>query len=321
MDHATNGRPGDDVLPTLDVLVEAADAGLHPWVHEHVSESMRRSALAEELTFWLETAAQDPAYAASFAEVAPYSGEPPSAYLDRWLPIRSGARVLVGPRYLGRDPDLPFVGVSGSDRPLTPADAEPLTCLARERFAPFAPGFVLLTTADPIGAWPGTRPEQRQLVGLLADLRARPAPSELRAVPRADTSFYDRYRQLFDDDVARDPAHARHTRAESREDLEELAGQGLVFDVEVDGAWAGLLAAEPDVRRGVRGATVVELVLDPAFRGRGYGKHLSTLLARAVPLPDDQCLMGTIHADNVTSYRSALAAGRVDVGGEIVVPL
>ncbi len=180
---------------------------------------------------------------------------------------------------------------------------------------------MLLSTADPIGAWPGTRPEQRQLVGLLGDLRARPAPTGLRAVPRADTAFYDRYRQIFDDDVARDPVHARHTRAESLEDLEKLAGQGLVFDVEVDGTWAGILAAEPDVRRGVRGATVVELILDPAFRGRGYGKHLSALLARAVPLPDDQCLMGTIHADNVTSYRSALAAGRVDVGGEIIVPL
>jgi GNAT superfamily N-acetyltransferase len=227
----------------------------------------------------------------------------------------------VGPRYLGRDPDLPFVGVSASDRPLTASDAEPLTSLAGESFSAFAPGFVLLSTADPIGAWPGTRPEQRQLVGLLADLRARPAPTGLRAVPRADTGFYDHYRQIFDDDVARDPVHARHTRAESLEDLEKLAGQGLVFDVEVDGTWAGILAAEPDVRRGVRGATVVELILDPAFRGRGYGKHLSALLARAVPLPDDQCLMGTIHADNVTSYRSALAAGRVDVGGEIIVPL
>jgi L-amino acid N-acyltransferase YncA len=71
----------------------------------------------------------------------------------------------------------------------------------------------------------------------------------------------------------------------------------------------------------VRGATVIELILDHRFRGRGYGKHLSTLLARGVPLPDDQCLMGTIHADNRTSYRSARAAGRVDVGGEIVVPL
>jgi GNAT superfamily N-acetyltransferase len=319
MEHATDGMRDD--LPTLDVLVEAADAGLHPWVRAHVSQGVRRSALAEELGFWLGTAAQDLAYAASFAAAAPYSGEPPAAYLDRWLPLGNGGHVLAGPRYLGLDPDLPFMGVSGCDRPLTPADAGPLTALARAHFAAFAPGFVLLSTADPVGAWPGTRPEQRQLVGLLGDLRLRSGPPELRAAPRADTAFYDRYRQIFDDDVARDPAHARHTRAETRDDLQELAAQGLVFDVEVDGTWAGIVAAEPDARRGVRGATVVELILDPSFRGRGYGKHLSTLLAAAVPLPDDQCLMGTIHADNVTSYRSALAAGRVDVGGEIVLPL
>ncbi len=308
-------------LPPLAVLVDAADAGLHPWVREHVGARTRREALAEELRFFLDTAAQDPEYAATFAEQAPQSGEPPTSYLDRWLPLSTGGHVLVGPRYLGRDPDLPFLGVSGSDRALTEADADPLRAVAREHFAPFAQKFVLLSTADPIGAWPGTHPEQRQLVGLLGDLRRRSVPPELRAVARPDTAFYDRYRQIFDDDVARDPAHARHTRAETREDLQDLAEQGLVLDVEVDGAWAGIVAAEPDVRRGVRGATVIELILDHGFRGRGYGKHLSSLLAVAVPLPDDQCLMGTIHADNTTSYRSALAAGRVDVGGEIVVPL
>jgi GNAT superfamily N-acetyltransferase len=88
-----------------------------------------------------------------------------------------------------------------------------------------------------------------------------------------------------------------------------------------DGAWAGILAAEPDCRRGVRGATVVELLLAPDYRGRGLGKHLSTLLAKALPLADDECLLGTIHADNTPAYRAALAAGRADVGGEVLVAL
>jgi hypothetical protein len=308
-------------LPAIEVLVDAADAALHPWVHEHVTEPERRSALAEELGFWLDTAARDPAYAASFAQVAPQSGEPPASYLDRWLSLDTGGHVLAGPRYLGRDPDLPFMGVSASDRPLVAADAEPLRGLARREFAAFHPRFVLLQTADPIGAWAGTRPEQRQLVGRLGDLRGRTTPPELAAVRRSDTAVYDRYRQIFELDVEHDPVHARHTRAETREDLQALADQGLLFDVEVDGAWAGIVAAEPDARRGVRGATVIELILAHRFRRRGYGRHLSTLLARGVPLPDDQFLVGTIHADNTAAYRSALAAGRVDVGGEIVVPL
>jgi hypothetical protein len=34
-------------------------------------------------------------------------------------------------------------------------------------------------------------------------------------------------------------------------------------------------------------------------------------------MDDGECLMGTIHADNVRAYRAALSAGRVDVGGEV----
>ncbi len=310
-----------DGLPNIDVLVDGADAGLHPWVREHVPEPERREALAEELDFWLNTAGRDLAYATSFAEVAPMSGEAPASYLDRWLALDAQTHVLVGPRYLGRDPDLPFMGVSGAQRRLVAADAEPLKALARREFAPFAPKFVLVHTADEIGAWPGTRAEHRQLVGRLGDLRARPTPPGLAAVPRNDTAIYDRYLEIFQADVQRDPVHARHTRAETREDLQELADQGLLFDVEVDGTWAGVVAAEPDARRGVRGATVIELILDHPFRGRGYGAHLSTLLARGLTLPDDQFLIGTIRADNTRAYRSALAVGRVDVGGEILVPL
>ena len=269
------------------------------------------------------TAAQDLAYAVAFAEVAPPIGQPVVAYLDRWVAIGAAAHALVGPRYLGRDPNLPFVMVSASDRPLTPADRTDLQAAAREHLGAFAPGFVMLTTSDPIGTWPdtpagaapGRRPAGRP------PSPGGPAELELSTVPRRDTDFYDDYQALFDRDVASDPAHARRTRVEDRGDLQELADRGFLFDVRVHDGWAGVLGAEPDARHGVRGATVVELVLDHPFRSRGYGQHLSTLLARALPLPDDECLLGTIHADNVRSYRSALAAGRVDVGGEIVIPL
>ena len=308
-------------LPSIDVLVEAADAGLHPWVRDHIPAADRRAALAEELSFWLNTAAQDMDYATGFATMAPQSGQPAAAYLDRWAALGTDAHVLIGPRYLGRDPNLPFVAVNGSDRPLTPADQDRLKSVARATFAAFKPGFVLVTTADPIGAWPGTSPEMRQVVGRLADLRRLETQAELSTRPRTDTDIYDRYLEIHARHVQRDPAHARHARCESREDLQELAEAGMLFDVQVDGVWAGIIAGERDARRGVRGATVIELMLDHGFRGRGYGRHLSTILAKALPLPDDEFLMGTIHADNIAAYRSALSAGRVDVGGEIVIPL
>ncbi|MET1006661.1 MAG: hypothetical protein ABWX96_14015, partial [Propionibacteriaceae bacterium] len=242
------------------------------------------------------------------------------AYLNRWIQLSDDLHVLAGPRYLGRDPDLPFVGIYASDRPFRPGDRESLTTVA-PHFSAFRPGFVLLSTADPVGAWPGTYPEMRQVVGLLGDLRRRSLPSGLAAVARTDTDFYDTYLSIHERHVARQPEHARHTRVEEEGDLQALADQGLLWDVVVDGRWAGILAAERDARRGVRGATVIELLLDDPYRGRGFGQHLSTLLAKSLPLPDDECLMGTIHHANVASYRSALRAGRVDVGGEIVIPL
>lgn len=306
-------------LPELELLVEAADLGLHPWVHQHVPSAVRREALAEELGFWLNTAAQDLAYAAEYQRNAPHSGAPAAAYLDRWLALRGGAHVLAGPRYLGMDPDLPFVGVSASDRLLTSADSDDLAAAAGPPFAVFGPGFVLVTTADPLGAWPGTRPERRQVVGLLGELRRRATPAALSVSPRGDTDFYDRYQAIHAADVAADHRRARWTRTETRSDLQALAEQGFLFDVHVDGTWAGIVAGEPEVQRGVRGAVVIELILEHAHRGRGFGRHLSTLLAKALPLPDEQALIGTIHADNSPAYRAALSAGRVDVGGEIVV--
>ena len=163
----------------------------------------------------------------------------------------------------------------------------------------------------------------RQVAGMMSELRTRDTPTPLGVAtrPRTNTDFYDRYRAVHEAQVEADPRHARHTRCEEEEDLKELAASGLLHDVLVDGAWAGIVAAEPDSRRGVKGATVVELFLAPEYRGRGLGKYLSPILAKALPFADDECLMGTIHADNIPAYRAALAAGRVDVGGEIRVTL
>jgi hypothetical protein len=315
-----SGRPGPH-LPELEVLVDAAEAGMHPWLAARVPREARRLALAEELRFSLTTAAQDLGYAERYAASAPDVGQPAAAFLDRWLPLATGSHVLVGPRWLGLDPDLPFVGVSASDRVLRAADTDALKQVARRHFSGFAPGFVLLRTADPVGTWPGTLPEMRHLVGVLGELRRRPLPPGLTALARRDVEHYDRYVAIHEAHVARDPRHARRSRVESEEDLRALATRGLLFDVLVEGRWAGVLAGEPEARWGARGATVVELLLDHPFRGRGLGAHLSALLAGALPLPAEQFLFGTIHADNLPAYRAALASGRVDVGGEVVIPL
>lgn len=218
-------------LPELSVLVRAADAALHPWVHEHVATEVRLAALAEELGFWLNTAAQDMDYARTYLSHAPESGQPAEAFLDRWLQVSADCHVLAGPRFLGRDPNKPFAGITASDRPLSAADRDDIAAVVGEAFVGFSPDFVMVMTAEPAGAWPQTRQELRQVVGLLGDLRTQDIPEELSSRPRRDTDFYDRYAQIHAEHIEQDPTHAGHTRAEERQDLQQLADDGRLFDV------------------------------------------------------------------------------------------
>ena len=161
----------------------------------------------------------------------------------------------------------------------------------------------------------------RTVAGRLGDLRRKEVPAGLSARAPTTLHFYDRYAQVHRDHVAAQPEHALHAHVEEREDLQELLEAGTLFDVLLHDRWVGVVAAELGVQHGLRGAIVNELLLDPSVRGRGYGKHLSTLLAQQLPAPDDEFLLGTIHLDNTAAYRSAITAGRRDVGGEIILAL
>lgn len=307
--------------PDVHVLARVADRGSHPAVRRWRPADDRLAALRDELRWWVEVAAQDLGWARDFQAHAPQSGAPPERYLERWTEVTPDLAVLWGPRYRARDPDTPFVGLTASSRPVARADLPALVAAAREGFAEFAPGHLTLWNADPAGTWAGTRADSRLLAAPLGELRTRPVPGSLTVHPAEDLGFYARYVDIQEQQFRADPVHRLHTRVETEETLDELRTAGTLFEVRLDGRWAGVLAGEPGVSHGLRGAVVVELLLDPAVRGRGHGAHLSVLLARALPLPDDQLLFGTVHADNRPAYRAAVRAGRVDVGGEVLVPI
>jgi hypothetical protein len=308
----------------LQVLVAAADAGLHPRIHSWVPEAdARLEALREELEWWVEVAGADPGYAHDYRRLQPQSGAPAERYLDRWLQAGDDLWVQAGPRYRSRDPRTPFVGVVGANRPFVQGDLPNLRALAEREFPEFEPLYVLIWTADPARHWPGTGVDARLLAGRLGDLRAREIPAALtaRRLRTVSAGDYERYTRMHAAHARRNPAHLRHTRANRHNDLSAHARNGSLIAVDVHGGWAGMVAARLDVASGMHGVTVSELILDPAFAGQGYDRHLSALLARNVPQPDERFLFGTIHADNLPAYRAARAAGREDVGGEVILPL
>jgi hypothetical protein len=308
-------------VPTLDDAVLAADRALHPRVYTWVPRPARLEALREELAWSVTTAVDDLEFARAFAAAQPQSGQPVHAYLNRWIDVTTDLTVLAGPRYRARDPERPFVAIDAATRPIGPADLPGLRAAVHDGFAAFAPRYLTVWAPDAAGSWPATGSDMRNLAGRMGELRRNAVPAELTARRAPGLDFYSRYSRIHHDQVARDPQHAVHTRLETRADLAALREAGTLFEVRRHEQWAGVIAAEPATQHGLRGFTVIELLLDPAVRGHGYGRHLSTLLARHLEAPDDAFLLGTIHVDNHRAYRSALAAGRTDVGGEVVVDL
>lgn len=301
-------------FPGIAGLAETADGGLHPAVHAWVPRPDRLGALREQLRWEVDVAGRDLEWARDFAVHQPASGAPAEMFLNRRLPAADDLTVLAGPRYEGRHPDRPFV----EGPPPTDCSPPPMSwhCAAW-------PGRTSPCSArSTSGCGPPTRPAPGP-----APVRrcgwSRPPASSAGATPRTRSPSGPPRTCPGTTGTSRSTTSTspptRHTRTGpgSRQPTTSTscARAGTLFEVLLDGNWAGVLAAEPAVAHGLRGATVVELLLTHEVRGRGLGKDLSVLLARNLPLPDDHVLHGTIHIDNHTARRSALAAGRIDVGG------
>ena len=244
---------------------------------------------------------------------------PIEVMLNRWLAVAADLEVMLSMRYEGGDPSLPFVDASVLSRAVTPADLPSLASAARTCFGDLDPAYLRIWSAEPADRFPGVGPDKRFLAAPLPELRSAPVPEELRLSPATDLAHYPDAVAAYAAVDARHPDHRRQAALQDRDDLAATLEQGLLFDVLADGRWVGYVAAGRRGKLGLPGFTVHELILAESARGAGLGRHLSTLLARA--LPGNDVLIGTIHLSNVAAQRAAHAAGRHDVGGWFDLPL
>jgi GNAT superfamily N-acetyltransferase len=254
-----------------------------------------------------------------------FAGLDAPAYLDRWCPVSADLNAWLSLRFEGRVRSLPFVELSGSSRPWTPADLPALGQVAREVYVAFAPRYLRLLSGQAAGSVRGLAHDRRFLAAPLRDLAAVRTliPAELTLRLTDDDRHLAQAEAAYAALNAQHPAHTGQAGILSAEDLAECVRARLMYDVLVGETWAGYAGVLPDEKLGLEVYTVQELLLTPGARGRGYGPHLTTLLARALLADAEQgrVLFGTIHADNAGAYPAALRAGRLDVGGWAQLPL
>jgi GNAT superfamily N-acetyltransferase len=311
------------VLPSTRELAGYTLQAQHPVTRTWVDDQCRHDLLTEQHEIDVQLAHDLDIASARARRFAPDS--PPSALLNHWVDIGDGLHAMMSIRYEGEDPDRAFVDATPLSRPLKGQDVPSLARAAGQLYRPLGPRYLRLWSAQPHGMIPHSDPDKRFVAGPLASLRAGNAlvrPSELTLAPARSLANYPRAQRAYA--AVRDsyPDHIRQAALQSIEDLRETQAAGRLFDITVSDTWAGYVAAttDSDETLGLPAYVVQELVLVPEFRGRGYGPHLTTLLACALP-DRGKVLLGTIHAANHGALHAATSAGRVDIGGWIQIPL
>ncbi|HEX4359519.1 MAG TPA: GNAT family N-acetyltransferase [Pseudonocardia sp.] len=312
-----------EVLPTARELAGYALTAQHPLTRTWVDDHTRLELLSQQREIDVRLAHDVDIAAARAGRFAP--GHPPEALLNRWADVGDGLRAMMSIRYEGEDARRPFVDATPLSRPLTERDVRSLVHVAGRVYGPLGPRYLRLWSAQPPGTFPRGGPDKRFMAAPLHTLRAghgRPIPSELALTPAGSLRNYPQARLAYAAARDRHPDHARQAAPQSIEDLADTRAAGGLFDITVDGTWAGYVAAstDSDDTLGLPAYVVQELILTSEFRGRGYGPHLTTLLSHVLP-DQERVLVGTIHAANRGALHAAESAGRADVGGWIQVGL
>ncbi|AZI42322.1 GNAT family N-acetyltransferase [Deinococcus psychrotolerans] len=309
---------------SLPAALELAHFGLaaqHPLTRAWQADETRLERLAEIYGFDLQLA-HDLDLAAKRAEFLDV-GQGAQAFLNRWVNVPPDLHAMLSIRFEGLDRAKPFVDASLLSRPLTELDLPALAEVAREIYGTFKPLYLRLWSAAPAGHFPETSPDKRFLAAPIVELRKVDVPPELNTRPTPDLQHYPDAQAAYASVDARHPDHPQQAQIESEETLQELIEVGTLFDVLVNGEWAGYVGSTENFAAdtlGLDAYVVQELILAPPFRGKGYGTFLSTLLARALP-DQSRVLIGIIHAENRGAITAATRAGRVDVGGWVQIRL
>lgn len=307
------------MIPTAEELARWTLERQHPLTRTWVDDERRLAILAEEHAALDILLAEDLDIAAQRAErLAP--GRPAESMLNRWVAVGNDLQVMYSMRFENLNLARPFVDATPMTRSPRPSDLPAIAAAAQEHYGIHHPLYVRLWTADP--GVDGTLPDRRFLAAPISELQPYDVPPGLALHPAKTVDHYDDARRAYAAVDADHPHHVEEATLQDLDDLQESAEDGLLYDVTVHGEWAGYAAAiiKPDDALGLPAYVVRELVLAPEHRGQGYGRHLSTLLAQALPDPT-RILIGTIHTTNQGARTAALKAGRHDIGTWLQLPL
>ncbi len=263
-------------------------------------------------------------FADRYARGWQFLGLPAARFNNRFID-HGTVRLIAGIRFRNRDRDFPFVGIDQSSVPIgTISESSSLIARLRSEFSEFRPRVLSFYHPShlPLRIL-RARGDRHVVIASGRSMIERRPPRGLdrvRLVASSSLASFERYTALYDDIFMERPWLRNIVRVETRDTLEDCCKQGLMFDIQADNEWSGVVAGCEDVIAGVSGIQVVEIVLSRQARGAGLGVAVQRRLAEATTARDSSVVIfGTIDDANLPMRRTAERAGRIDAGATFLV--
>lgn len=309
-------------MTLLEQMASAYEAWMPHQLREWYTAGERRELAVQEMRLQAAHTASEEFGAGFRDQLKPLGGPDvpdPLAWANRRVEFAGGHWCVAGIRFLGLDPDKPFVHVVATNVPPQLDNLDMYAEQLHREFGDFGPLAIRFELPNPPE---DSDIDQWIIAGLVSELRQkprRPYHERVRLTP-ADPAETAEYADEVLENVAKQRPEVRTwTEAATLEQLQRCADTGALRAVEVDGQRSGIIAAARDDAGGMRGFQVYEFLLDDYARGRGLAPAAMQLLCDVLPANPGDTLWGTIHAGNGPSIGNALAVGREKVAAFVWV--
>ena len=301
-------------------------ASYRPWLEDSVSpivsawcpDAVRRRAEEASAQFLLRTTNEE--HSRQYARLCPIAGAHHRLYRLRELSLPCGASCIAGIHFRGRSTAYPFVGVFAQSRWLTSDEMDTAHVALMREFSVFSPrASWWWAPSDAYTPKLATaRPDLLLVMGSLAEIRSTPAealPSDwnlerLNSASEVRTVFTDLYRSFHD---AR-PELAEVVPPSPLAALEDCAQAEGLYACFAGSEIVGVVAAKPVAQYCVDAWLMWDIVLARPYCGQGLAPVLQRTVLDRLDLARAPLVVGTIHAQNLPSLRTALRVGRQIVG-------
>lgn len=129
-----------------------------------------------------------------------------------------------------------------------------------------------------------------------------------------NSDWYDDYFQAYEKIYKVDADFIERAQALEKDVVQQLINKELFYEIQIENKLAGLIAANNESNRFLKGFVVYEEILFENFRRKQFATAAQFHLIEQLEASNNEMLYGTIHYENQASLKTALRCGRQIVG-------